>query len=123
LYGYLLVSILLDKLPIKAKQNLIRAHGKKGWTLSELPAAILNKLDVLEIESHPEPIPSVIPPMASFHTAAKKPATTIKSKPSCLFCPGPHNQSQCKTFKDAKQQCDIVHQNKLYNILSNIASS
>jgi len=101
LYGCLLVPILLGKLPTKAKQNLIRAHGKKGWTLSELQAAILNELDILEMGSHPEPLPSVVPPTAFFHTAAKKPATTIKNKPKCPFCAGQHNQ--CETFKDAKQ--------------------
>ena len=114
-YGCLLVPILLGKLPIKIKQNLIRAHGKKGWTLSELRAAILNELDILEMGSHPEPLSPVVPPMVSFHTTSRKP---VKSKPRCPFCAGPHNPSLCETVKDAKQRCDLVHQNKLcYNCL------
>jgi len=90
------VPIRLGKLPFKTKQNLIRAYGKKGWTLSELQAAILNELDILEMRSHPYPLSSVVPPTASFHTAAKKPAITVKSNP---FCADPHNPSLCKSFK------------------------
>ena len=43
-YGSLLVSIILGKLPAKVKQNLVRAHGKQEWTITELQAAILNEL-------------------------------------------------------------------------------
>jgi len=93
----------LGKLPIKAKHNLIRAQGKNGWTLSELQAAILNELDILEMGSHPEPLPSVVPLTASFHTAAKKPTTTVKNKPKCQPCVGSHNPSRCETLEDAKQ--------------------
>jgi len=47
--------------------------------------AIPNKLDILEIGSHPEPLSSVVPSTVSFHTAAKKPAITVKSKPRCYI--------------------------------------
>ena len=107
----------MGKIPSKTKQNLVRAHGKKEWTLSELQAAILNELYILEMGSQTEP-GSVAPPSASFYTGAKKPPAAAKSKPRCPFCAGPHIPSLCDSFKDSKQRCDIVRQNKLcYNCL------
>ena len=64
-YGCLLVPIIMGKIPSKTKQNVVRAHGKKEWTLSELQAAILNELYILEMGSQTEP-GSVAPPTASF---------------------------------------------------------
>ena len=118
-YGSLLVTILLNKLPSKTKQNLVRAHGKKEWTLSELQTAILNEIYILEMGSQTEPHISVTLPTAAFHTDTRKPVTTVKSKQQrCPFCAGPHNPSLCESFKDSKQRCDIVCQNKLcYNCL------
>ena len=105
------------KIPSKTKQNLVRAHGTKECTLSELQTAILNELYILEMGSQTEPAP-VAPPMASFYTGAKKPATAAKSKLQCPFCAGPHIPSLCDSFKDSKQRCDIVRQSKLcYNCL------
>ena len=116
-YGCLLVPIIMGKIPSKTKQNLVRAHGKKEWTLSELQAAILNELYILEMGSQTEP-GSVAPPTASFYTGAKKPPAAAKTKPRCPFCAGPHIPSLCDSFKDSKQRCDIVRQNKLcYNCL------
>ena len=95
-YGCLLVPIIMGKIPSKTKQNLVRAHGKKEWTLSELQAAILNELYILEMGSQTEP-GSVAPPTASFYTGAKKPPAAAKSKPRCPFCAGPHIPSLCDT--------------------------
>ena len=117
-YGSLLIPILLGKLPSKVKQNLVRAHGKREWTLSELQTAILNELYILEMGSQTEPLTSAAPPTASFLTATKKSSMTVKTKPRCPFCAGPHNPSMCESVKDPKQRCDIVRQNKLcYNCL------
>jgi len=102
-YGCFLVPIILGKIPSKTKQNLIRAHGKKEWTLSELQAAILNELYILKMGSQTELVS-----VAAF--------TAAKSKPRCPF--DPHTPSLCDSFKDSKQRCDIVRQNKLcYNCL------
>ena len=117
-YGSLLIPILLGKLPSKVKQNLVRAHGKREWTLSELQTAILNELYILEMGSQTEPLTSAAPPTASFLTATKKSSMTVKTKLRCPFCAGPHNPSMCESVKDPKQRCDIVRQNKLcYNCL------
>ena len=63
-YGILLVPILLGKLPLKTKQNLIRAYGKMEWTITELQAAILNELYILEMgspmEPHTPPVPLTV---------------------------------------------------------------
>ena len=79
-YGCLLVPIILGKIPSKTKQNLIRTHGKKEWTLSELQTAIQNELYILEMGSQTEPA-SVAPPTASFHAGTRKSVATPKSKP------------------------------------------
>jgi len=105
--GCLLAPIILGKIPGKTKQYLVRAHGKKEWTLSELQAAILNELYILEMGSQTEPA-LVASPTASFHTGAKKPVTAAKSKPRCPFCAGLHIPSLCDSFTDSKQRCDIV---------------
>ena len=112
-YGSLLVPILLGKLPTKAKQNIIRAHSRKEWTITELQAALLNELHILEMGSPTEPHTSPVPPTASFYTSTKKSTTSAKGKPRCPFCADSHIPSLCESFKDPKQRCDIVRQNKL----------
>ena len=48
-YGSLLVPIIIGKLPGKIKQNLVRAHGKREWAVTELHSAIHNELYVFEM--------------------------------------------------------------------------
>jgi len=72
---------ILGKLPPKMEQNIIRAHGRKEWTIRELQVAILNELYILDMGSPVEPRTSSVPPTASFHASSKKPATSDKSKP------------------------------------------
>ncbi|XP_065900135.1 uncharacterized protein [Dysidea avara] len=112
-YGSLLVTILLGKLPAKTKQNLVRAHGNKKWTITELQAAVLNEIHILEMGSSTESRTSPIPPTASFLTSAKKSITAGKSKPRCPFCAGCHFPSMCESVQDPRQRCEIVRQNKL----------
>ena len=110
-YGSLLVPILLGKLPSKTKQNIIRAHGRNEWTITELQTAILNELHILEMGLTAEPQTPQVPPTAAFYTGTKK-------GKRCPFCTGSHIPSLCESVKDPKQRCDIVRQNKLcYNCL------
>ena len=111
-YGSLLVSIILGKLPAKVKQNLVRAHGKQEWTITELQAAILNELYIFEMGSQTE-LYTDPPPTVSFHMGAKKPTTGATRKPPCPFCKGSHSPSLCDAVKETKQRCDIVCQEKL----------
>ena len=96
-YGSLLVSIILEKLPGKIKQNLTWAHGKQEWTVSELQSAILNELFIIEMGSQVEP---PLPPTAAFVTGTSKPVVNLK--PQCLFCKGTHSPSLCNTVTDPK---------------------
>ena len=84
-YGSLLIPIFLGKLPSKVKQNLVRAHGKREWTLSELQTAILNELYILEMGSQTETLTSAAPPTASFLTATKKSSMTVRSNRDAHF--------------------------------------
>ena len=93
-YGSLLIPIILGKLPAKVKQNLVRAHGKQEWTITELQAAILNELYIFKMGSQTE-LHTDPPPTASFHTGAKKPTTGATRKPPCPFCKGSHSPSLC----------------------------
>ena len=113
LYGSLLVPILIGKLPPKTKQNLIRAHGRNEWTITELQAAVLNELYVLEMGSQAEPHTDPPLPTAAFHTGAKKPTTGAKGKPQCLFCKGSHSPPLCDVVKDSKRSSDIVRKESL----------
>ena len=94
-------------MPTKAKQNIIRAHSRKEWIIT------INELYILEMGSPTEPHTFPVPPTASFYTSTKKSTTSAKGKPRCPFCAGSHIPSLCESFKDPKQHCDIVHQNKL----------
>ena len=47
-YGELLVLVILDKLPIDVQRNLAREHSNSQWILSDLMAAILKEIRVLE---------------------------------------------------------------------------
>ena len=110
-YSSLLVPILLGKLPSKTKQNIIRAHGRNEWTITELQVAVLNELHILEMGLTAEPHTSQVPPTAAFFTGTKK-------GKRCPFCTGSHIPSLCESVKDPKQRCDIVRQNRLcYNCL------
>ena len=111
-YGSLLVMILLGKLPAKTKQNIIRAHGNKK-IITKLQVAVLNEIHILEMGSSAELHTSPIPPTASFLTSVKKSITAGKSKPRCPFCAVCHFPFMCESVKDPRQQCEIVHQNKL----------
>ncbi|XP_065911194.1 uncharacterized protein [Dysidea avara] len=107
-YGSLLVSIIFGKLPGKVKQNLARAHGKREWTVTELQAAVLNELYILEMGSQVE---EKLPPTAAFVAGTSKPI--VKSKAQCPFCKGPHAPSLCTTITDPKQRTDIIRQDRL----------
>ena len=112
-YGSLLVSIILRKLPGKTRENLVRTHGKKEWTIEELQSAILKELYVIEMGSQVE---DTLLPTAAFVAGTGKPP--IKMKAQCPFCKGPHSPSSCTTVTDPKQRTDIIRQDRLcYNCL------
>lgn len=98
-YGSLLVPIILGKLPAKVKQNLVRAHGKKEWSITELQAGILNELYILEMGSQTEGHTD-LPPTATFHMSAKKPTTGVNRKPHCPYCKASHYPSLCDAVKE-----------------------
>ena len=50
-YGSFLVTIIFGKLSAKTKQNLVRSNPKKAWSITELQAAILDEINILEIGS------------------------------------------------------------------------
>ena len=84
------------------------------WLITELQAAILDEINILEMGSEQQ-MPRATP-TASFHAGAKKSTTvtsTTKGKPPCPFCPGPHIPSLCDSVKDPKRRCEIVCQNRL----------
>ena len=64
-YGSLLTTILLGKIPVKMKQNMARAHGKREWTITELRTSIHDELHILGIGSPTEPN-TVLPLTATF---------------------------------------------------------
>ena len=85
LYGILLVPIILGKLPMKTKQNLARAHGKKEWTVTKLQATILDELFILEMGV---PVEATLSPTAAFAAGANKPVSKLKAQ--YPFCKGTH---------------------------------
>ena len=55
-YGYLLVFIILSKLPQKTRKNMVRDHDRNEWNLRDLQEAIQKEVRVFESEfvtSHP----------------------------------------------------------------------
>ena len=51
-YGALLVPIVQSKLPSELKKALAREHNDTDWTISELRAAILKEIKILEAGVH-----------------------------------------------------------------------
>ena len=107
-YGSLLTTILLGKLPLKMKQNMARAHGKREWTITELRTSIRDEIHILEIGSQTEP-PTVVSPTAAFHSGVIK----SKGKIQCPFCKGAHSALACERIQDPRQRTNIVRQERL----------
>ena len=72
-YGIFLVAIIFGKLSVKTKQNLVRSNPKMTWSITELPAAILNIVEMGSEQQTPQ-----VTPTASFHAGAKR-STTVTS--------------------------------------------
>ena len=47
-YGFLLVPILLNKLPGEICRNLAHEHCLTNWQLNELRKAIFNELNIID---------------------------------------------------------------------------
>ena len=77
---FLVVLIILGKLPAKIKQSLVRAHGKKEWTITELQVAMLNELYIFEMRSqtelHTNP-PLTTPFQETYYTSHDKASVPI----------------------------------------------
>ena len=50
-YSDLLVTVILRKLPAKARKNLVREHNSGEWTLDALLKAIKQEVRILELET------------------------------------------------------------------------
>ena len=119
-YGDLLVSVILKKLPIEVRRNLAREQPNTEWTFDDLTKAILKETRVLEagcqvIDSH-----SSSRSTASFYVGLKNNsnAQAPKRNPICVFCKGPHPSHSCTTVTEYPARIDLVkRENLCFNCL------
>ena len=119
-YSELLVPIILDKLPTEIQRNLAREHSTMQWVLSDLMAAILKEIRVLECgQYHPQkhtPKSSATSFIVSSRDCSLKkqrPANSDdKRKPQCVFCKGAHPAHNCDVT-DYQKGLEIVKDNSL----------
>jgi len=110
-YGTLLVSIILGKLPVKTKQNLTSAHGKR--MASHRATRCHSRWIVYTwygIFSGPHTTTN-----SSICCRTGKPA--VKLKGQCPFCKDSHSPSVCTAVTDSKQRTDIIRQNRFIRSL------
>ena len=119
-YGDLLVSVILKKLPVEVRRNLARQQASTEWTFDDLTKAILKEIRVLEAgyqvtDSHSSPRST-----ASFHVGLRNNSNTQppKRNPICVFCKGPHPSHPCTTVTEYPARIDIVkRENLCFNCL------
>ena len=118
----LLAPMILTKLPDDTKRNIARNHTATEWTVSELQAAIRNKIRIFETGQHFPPS-SCQPanPTASFNTVLQRRPYSKKEvgKLSCVYCKGNHAAVNCELHKDIPAHIEIIKQQWLcYNCLA-----
>ena len=131
-YGDLLVPIIMGKLPTDLQRNLAREHSNSPWNLSDLMAAILKEIRILEsapYDPHKTPYdPHKSMPRsttAAFHVAShdnrprKQSNSDNSKKQNCVFCKKPHPAHNCDVVTDYQKRLEIVKENKLcFNCLA-----
>ena len=125
-YGELLVPVILDKLPIDVQRNLAREHSNSQWILSDLMAAILKEIRVLECGQY-NPHKQIPRSSAAFSVNSRdhfnkkqrQDGLDSKRKQQCVFCKGLHPTHNCNVVTDYQKQLDIVKENTLcFNCLA-----
>ena len=107
-YGDLLVLIIMGKLSTEIKRNLTREHPNAQWILSDLMAAMLKEIRVLEsgLCNPHKPMPrssAATLYVNSQDHPNKKPSQDNpdgKKRQQCVFCKGPHTAHTCNTVTD-----------------------
>ena len=95
-YGALLVPIIQSKLPSKLKKALAREHNDTAWTISELWAAILKEIKILEasvqVNLSNDLFDKAFPPSTTMqlHTSSPKSPQLfanqiVKKRSACVF--------------------------------------
>ena len=138
-YGDLLVPIIMSKLPIIMKHNIIRQHGATDLNLAQLRKAVLKEIQILEASEETNklnyfsnplysvPSTSSLLANASQHKEherglnprSKQLSSFPKPRP-CVFCKGSHKPNDCKKVSDPAARKLIVSQaNLCFNCLNN----
>ena len=127
-YGALLVPIVQGKLPSELKKALAREHNDTDWTISELRAAILKEIKILEADVHvnlSNLFDKAFPPSTTMqlHTSSPKSPQSfsnqiVKKRSACVFCKAYHPSSDCNKVTDPKKRFELVKAAKLcFNFL------
>ena len=140
-YGDLLVPIILSKLPITVKHNIIRQHGATDLNLAQLRKNVLKEIQILEASEETNKLTyfsnslnsisstSSLLANASQHKeperdrlnsrSNKQPSPFPKPRP-CVFCKGSHKPNDCTKVNDPAARKLIVSQaNLCFNCLNN----
>ena len=119
-YGDLLVSVILKKLPLEVRRNLAREQASAEWTFDDLTKAILKEVRVLEAGCQVTDSHGSSRSTASFYIGLKNNSNTQASKrnPICVFCKGPHPSHSCTTVTEYPARIELVkRENLCFNCL------
>ena len=118
-YESMLVPVILGKLPIDVHKNLVREHGTKAWTISELRDAIWKEITILNcgslykgktMDPHQSTLTTTLHAGASGRQS--QPANSGTSKNTCIFCKGAHFCGRCDVVKDPQKCFELVKKGK-----------
>ena len=100
IYGDIMVSVILKKLPAEIRKNLAREQASTEWTVDELMTAILKEIRVLGSGYQLTDLHAPSRSTAAFYVGSKNnPGSHTGSKESivCTFCKGPHPSRRSQT--------------------------
>ena len=113
-YGDLLVPVILNKLPLPTRKNMVREHTSNEWNITELQEAIKKDVKVFKSELLAGHLPQGTHATATFHAGTSKPTnrhsgqSTMPAQCSCAFCKGPHSPVDCQIMASSQARKDFV---------------
>jgi len=119
-YSGLLVSMILDKLPINIQRNLAQEHSNMQLILSDLMATILKEIRVLECNPKKQTprssAASFIVPSRDYSVKKQHlDNCDSKRKQQCVFWKGAHFAHNFDVVSDYQKRFEIVKDSSLYH--------
>ena len=117
--GFMLVPVIMSKLPSDVKLRIARESTEEVWKVDDLMNSIKREVEAREACDGVRAKPQV-KPNASHASHAPTAGTFVTHGPSiqCAYCQGHHYSASCNKIKDVKARKDILLKNgRCFNCL------